>query len=464
METQPLETPQDQQVSPSVPVSSPLNQITQPTSNSYLSTILSAMVLVAIGSLGAYFLITRAKPVLPVPTSSVQVITEDQPTQVEDDTQQIKNITIRDVKNSYLVMPYLTNVVYLMSNSNNGDLLLKDGVATFTYCEGNQSCDSSKIKNATVTLSVITAQKDKTLMIANEWGGNDGAMILAFDFGNSQKEYYLGMFAINNNETEKQNYLYFPPIKNLGSFTGKIENIDISTKGEVSLNLKTPTGLLRRTFLITEGRRFYDLTEITADKSQKIYDDQKLGYSFAYPQINGILQGWSGRVITLESTLKTSPIYYAQECGLQPTFADNIIPIWSTNASGDISLNANLTVHKIDTTPSVYLTSSLYGYDPADWGKIKQKVSIQNYVNSINTGASISGRKVVSENIQGYAVRHILPFSVGRPCDDQSREQYQWVKGNLLFNLIFTESKTQPSSVQQKTELINSIFSSLKVK
>ena len=57
-----------------------------------------------------------------------------------------------------------------------------------------------------------------------------------------------------------------------------------------------------------------------------------------------------------------------------------------------------------------------------------------------------------------------MPFSVGRPCDDQSREQYQWVKGNLLFNLIFTEAKTQPSSIQQKTELMNSILSSLKVK
>ena len=213
-----------------------------------------------------------------------------------------------------------------------------------------------------------------------------------------------------------------------------------------------------------ESRRAYDLTEVTADKSQKIYDDQHLGYNFTYPQTVSISQNQSLRVLALETTLKTSPIYHAQECGLQPTFADSVIPFWATNASGTVSLNASLTVHNVALAQTVYLTSSLYGYDPADWDKIKQKISMDEYIKTISSDSPISGRKVSLENIQGYTVKHIAPFSAGRPCDGQNREQYQWVKGNLLFNLIFTESKNEPSSTQQKTDLLNSIFSSLKVK
>lgn len=468
METQPLQVPQEQQSS-TILVPDPLNQTIQPVApNSYVRTTVSALLLVAIGAIGAYFLINRANTISPVQTTVVtpplQVSTDVKLVQLEDDTQPIKNITIRDVKNSYISVPELTRTLHFISDS--GSFLLKDGSATFAYCDGYQSCDSDKIKNATVTVSTITAQKDPVLMTSNHWGENDGAMILTFDFGNSQKEYYLGMFVINYDETEKQNHIYFSHIKNLGNVVGNIDSIDISHKEEVTLNLSKGAGLLQRTFLIVnQARNFSDLVEVTADRSQKIYEDQKLGYSFTYPQVIGMLSRYqSERALALESTLKTSPIYYARECGIQPTFADNRIPFWSTNASGTVSLSADVTVHKIDVNAPVYLTSSLYGYDPADWDKIKEKVSIQDYVNSVNAGASISGRKVISEKIQGYTVRHIMPFSIGRPCDDQSREQYQWVKGNLLFNLIFTESKSQPSSIQQKTELINSILSSLKVK
>jgi hypothetical protein len=173
----------------------------------------------------------------------------------------------------------------------------------------------------------------------------------------------------------------------------------------------------------------------------------------------------------MESSLKFSPIYYAPECGLEPTFADSGASLWLPilDEAGTFvgsSLRAELSVHQV-SSPSVYLTTGLYGYDPADWGTIKQTISISDYMFAINTGKPVStGKPVNLEVIHGSVVRHILPFTsgtYGRPCGDQSREQYQWINGKLLFNLVFTETPGEPSSAQRKAEILDSIFSSLKL-
>jgi len=456
MDIQPSQPNQSQPTTPSMP---PIQ--TPPPSNKRWEIILGVVLIVVIAGTSAWFLLGKNNAQNPQ-TTNTPIVQEPSTTPVND-AQQIKNYTVGDVRNAYLYRPY----TYNSSNFYIADekIALKDGVGTFSYCEGSQTCDASQTKRGAVTLSNITAPSDPSLLGDLDWGGTGGAMIMAFDFANQPKQYYLATFDLNKSDAQSPYTIYTPPIKNLGTLAGTIKNIEIVNKGEITLNIQTTSGVMSRTFSITAGRRYYDLSELTPDRTGKIYDDERFGYSFVYPNDISISSGQSMRNTQMEADLKVSPVYHAQECGLQPTFADNAVPFWSSNTTnGSVNLNANLTVHKIGTSP-LYLTSALYGYDPADWGKIKQTIAIQDYINSINNGTSISGRKVTRQTIQSFTVRHIAPFSIGKPCDTQYREQYQWVSGNLLFNLIFTDSTYgAATSNALKTKLINSIFSSLKLK
>ncbi|MSR71598.1 MAG: hypothetical protein EXS50_02965 [Candidatus Taylorbacteria bacterium] len=456
MDIQPSESNQSQPMTPSVP---PIQ--TPPPSNNRWVVILIVVVLVIIEGVVAYFLINRNTS--PRQNTQSPVVIYESTPQSQDGSHQIKNYTLQDVKNAYLTKPYLEDKPNFYAVSNDQYLYLKDGLASFSYCEDSISpCAPNKTKQGNVTVSNITPSKDPSLLTVYD-GSADGVAILEFDFGYGDKKSYLGAYILYNQEGK--NNLYFSNAKSLGTLSEKIQSLDIVSNGEVNVTFATPSGSLSRVFIIVSGRNINTFVELTTDKQKKIYDDQTFGYSFEYPKEIRVYRGQSLRASVMETDLKTSPIYYVQECGLQPSLADSVVPFWSSSSAGSgvVTLNANLTVHKVDLS-SVYLTSSLYGYDPADWGKIKQTFSVTDYINDIKAGIEISGRKVSLENIQGYSVRHIMPFSVGRPCDDRNSEQYQWVKGNLLFNLIFTESKTEHASVQQKTELVNSIFSSLKLK
>lgn len=464
MDIQPSQSNQPQPITPSVPPA----QTPQP-SNKRWEIILGVVLIVVIAGTSAWFLLGKNNVQNPQ-TTNTPIVQEPSTTPVND-AQQIKNYTVGDVRNAYLYSPYKYNSSNFYIAIADEKIALKDGVGTFSYCEGSQTCDASQTKRGAVTLSNITAPSDPSLLLLGglDWSGSDGAMIMAFDFANQPKQYYLVTFDLNKSDAQSPYTIYTPPIKNLGTLAGTIKNIEIVNKREIILNIQTISGIVSRTFSITAGRRYYDMSELTPDRTGKIYDDERSGYSFVYPNdISSISSGQSMRNTQMEADLKVSPVYHAQECGLQPTFADNAVFLWSSNSTnGSINLNAhlaNLTVHKIGPSP-LYLTSALYGYDPADWGNIKQKIVIQDYINSINNGTSISGRKVTQQAIQGFAVRHIAPFSIGKPCDIQYREQYQWVSGNLLFNLIFIDSTYDAATSNAlKTKLINSIFSSLKLK
>lgn len=417
------------------------------------------LIVIILGTVG-YFLLGKnnSKNKQPNP------IIKEQPNPQEDDSRKIKNYTVSDVKNSILYKPYTRNSkFYILDN----EIPLKDGAAFFLYCdtighESYYSCEDEEIKKAQVTLSYITAPSNPSFLEDSNFGTADGVMIMIFDFlSQKPKEYYLATFQFK--KKNQINYLYIPPIKNLGNLTKPIKNIDIANKGEITLNIQTQSGISPRIFKIISTHRFYDLAELTPDKTKNIYNDPIFKYSFSYPSDINISYKNSLRNLEMEKDLKVSPVYHAEECGLQPTFADDSINFWASTQTGSIILNANITVHQIDPQ-TLYLTSALYGYDPLDWGKIKQKISIQDYINKIKNSSPITGRSVNLEDIQGNQVRHIEPFSAGRPCDEQYREQYQWVKGNLLFNLMFTGSKygLAPSNTL-KTKLINSIFSSLKL-
>jgi hypothetical protein len=72
------------------------------------------------------------------------------------------------------------------------------------------------------------------------------------------------------------------------------------------------------------------------------------------------------------------------------------------------------------------------------------------------------------ETINGIQVRHIMPFILPRPYDNDTREQYQWVKDGYILSLVFTDRLTSTStatvSAVLKQQLLNSIVSTFEVK
>jgi hypothetical protein len=398
--------------------------------------------------------VVQSPPTLPTPPTTTPA----------NDMQLVKSYSVEDIKNASLSKPYSYNGMnfYITDEA----IVLTDGSGAFSYCDGSQVCGNSQIKKATVNLSNITIPSDPSILGNSEWGGTGGVMILGFDFnGQRPNQYYLATFDLNRTSSTSPYVLYTPPVKNLGIISGTVKNIGITNKGEITVDTQTDAGLVSRVFSITSAYRYYDITELTPDKSGKIYDDTKFGYNFTYPADISASIGQTMEDPQMESDLKVSPLYHADECGLQPTFADGTVYFWAQNSNNSsINLNANLTVHQIGPA-KLYLTSALYGYDPADWGQVKQTILSQDYTNAISSGASITGKQVNQFTIGNLSIRHIAPFVSGKPCDNQYREQYQWVSGNLMFNLIFTDATYGAATNNAlKTKLINSIFSSLNVK
>ena len=103
MDTQPLSSPQ---VDQSVPLASSTPS-TQPLPNNHVLTIVSAVLLVLIGAVGVYFIITNSgkfsltqKPTQTVPAQAPiqEVLVNETPDQPEDNSQQIRNFTVYDIK------------------------------------------------------------------------------------------------------------------------------------------------------------------------------------------------------------------------------------------------------------------------------------------------------------------------------------------------------------------------------
>jgi hypothetical protein len=436
-------------------------------------TVMMAVVILLIGLVGSFVLIRRnviSRVTAPPVTSDVSTSTFTG--YHIPSTGQVYPVTENDIKNAYLVIPQTARPLFFVP-SNERKIHLENGVGTFAYCEGSLACQGNEIRNATATISVITVMQGSdsiSPLSLNTFANPTGAMVIKLTFpdaGGLHQESYLAFFNyISSGPDLLENTIYTSLIKDIGFTEGVVTHIDITPQEEVVLTMLSKTDTHQKTFLYaTYGRYGDDLIELSQDKTKKILENTEFGYRFMYPvTIKEQHFFWSPENQQLEAVLNKSPIYFANECGLQPSFADTRSSFWISEASGTVSLSANLEVHRISKAKTVYLTSALYGYNPSDWGKITETVRIQDYLDAITSGETVADRDVALETIHGYQVRHIKPFSSGRPCDTDNREEYQWVKGDLLFSLFFTESKYNPASNSQKSTFLDSLFSTLEVR
>lgn len=433
--------------------------------------LLMAVLVLLMGGVGSFILIRYNKqPSSVLPPPQPFIFQSESITQAVPVNYQLINTNVPDVdiKNAYVNIPETSHPMYILPN-NERNIHLENGVGTFLYCEGSESCNGAMVRNATITLSTITRLQDVDATSSTSlFGGFLHAFITHFIFDDSygkRKESYLAPFNFfYATQSDQKNQISIPFVKDISSLRGVVTHIEVTPQEKLVLSIESKIGFSTKTFLFIPVMRYVsEFVELSPDATKKIFEDTKLGYRFSYPVEVWKYPAGILRALEVERVFKTTPVYFSDECGLRPTFADESSSFWIPNPSGAQLLNANLKVHTIGTTKTLYLTSTLYGYNPADWGNIIDAVSTSEYVNEVTSGKEISGREVVVETIHGYQVRHIKPFSVGRPCDTQTREQYQWVKKDLLFSLVFIDSKNEPSSLSQKEKFIESFFSTLEV-
>jgi hypothetical protein len=155
----------------------------------------------------------------------------------------------------------------------------------------------------------------------------------------------------------------------------------------------------------------------------------------------------------MEKANGKSPIYYSGACGQEPTLADVRFGIGGV-----------LTLHFLSSS-QVYLTTTSYGYNPNEWGKIIGTLDVATYAKWIQDGVKIPGKNVEILHIGGYTVRRIImEEEQPRPCNGVSFAQYQWVQDTVLLNFIPRSSDSDKNKDVSDEAFIKEIMGSLEVK
>ncbi len=251
-----------------------------------------------------------------------------------------------------------------------------------------------------------------------------------------------------------------------------VDSIDFENGGYLVLNAHSPAGQQVSTPFLVEGPpRHADvarIVELTPNRSSKIYEDHLI--SFSYPVLFSTQHRlWYGyptryedyKLTEMEKANGKSPIYYSGACEQEPSLADISFGFYSNgNDSSKI-----LTAHFL-SSPSVFLTTAPYGYNPDEWGKIIGTLDVTTYAKWVKDGVKIPGKNVEILNIAGYTVRRITYGPQPRPCDNYAlNEQYQWVQDGTLFNMI-SSSRKQDEPIYRATDeaFVEEIIKSVVVK
>lgn len=154
------------------------------------------------------------------------------------------------------------------------------------------------------------------------------------------------------------------------------------------------------------------------------------------------------------------PVYYSEACNAENSFSDltfSFFPI-----TDDIKMTLGIHTKADD---EVDVTTSSYGYDPSEWGKILGSYSVNSIKNNIENKKLIPGKKTESLAVAGKTIRHIFPDAAPRNCQYSTKgmgpEQYQWVTGGNLVTMTIWSGVT---SDDKKQQLLDAVAGTLRVK
>ncbi len=154
--------------------------------------------------------------------------------------------------------------------------------------------------------------------------------------------------------------------------------------------------------------------------------------------------GWQGRAGYSEWTPEGPVrVYYQAACNLPNTYTD----VRSRIQTNDLSLTLDVSIPQ---SANYNLTTTYYGYEPNEWGKILSQPSVILEHAAVQSAAAVPGRTTSKVLIAGMTVRHTLPAIGARPCDvADSQQMYQWVKDGNLYSVTHTADSVEESVAAQ---------------
>ena len=149
-----------------------------------------------------------------------------------------------------------------------------------------------------------------------------------------------------------------------------------------------------------------------------------------------------------------SRVYFKNACFMPYTYSDfrTFMVVGSSTLMLDVSVNDSTVFN---------LTTSYYGYDPNEWGKVVEVRDAAKERALISSGTSFDGRSTELRMLAGIPVRYTPARKLARPCDTGIYEQYQWVKGTVIYSVTVTRPSDIPPPTPAEQALLKTALSGL---
>lgn len=159
----------------------------------------------------------------------------------------------------------------------------------------------------------------------------------------------------------------------------------------------------------------------------------------------------------VDASKNTITAYHKEGCGLEDAYSD--MSFHSSDYSTTIGINFGF-------SPSLNITTTRTGYDPQQWGKVIEKVSMTDFRASVQKPKALNSNSPVEMlTIGEYQVKHIGPIIPDKSCyassDNHSFDIYQAVKnGAVVTFTVFNQSGVR-NNLDEKQKFISQVLTTL---
>lgn len=159
----------------------------------------------------------------------------------------------------------------------------------------------------------------------------------------------------------------------------------------------------------------------------------------------------------VDSSKNTITAYHKEGCGLENTYSDISFEI--NDFSTTIGINYGF-------SPILNVTTTRTGYDPSQWGKILEKISMADFRSSAQKPKARNSNSPTEIITLGeYQVKHVGPITPDRSCysseDGSSYDIYQAIKnGAVITFTVFNKSGVR-DNLDEIKKLISQVLTTL---
>lgn len=160
----------------------------------------------------------------------------------------------------------------------------------------------------------------------------------------------------------------------------------------------------------------------------------------------------------IDATENEITAYHKEGCNLEDGYSD--MSFYITDYSTAVGINFGF-------SPILNITTARSGYDPQQWGKIVEKISMTDFRASAQKPKALNSNSPVEIlPIGGYQVKHVGPVTPDRSCDNSSDGKttydiYQAIKnGAVVTFTVLNESGTR-ENLGEIQKLVSQVLTTL---